>query len=91
MTAVIVYTIEYMSWGEDDERTGWFLQRITVVTQAGKPKEIIDRKPIAKFVGEFSAEATTFALSFSRALQDKSCIVLPHEWKFDDLEEAMKG
>jgi hypothetical protein len=76
--------------GDSDDRTGWYIQRTTVAIRDGKPSEIIDRTPVAKFVGDFSTEIAATALSLSRAIEQHEAIFMHDGWKFDDLAKELE-
>lgn len=84
MTAVLVHSIEHADFG-DDERTGWYIMRHTVVVRDGKPDERIDKTPVAKLVGDFGAEITSHALTLDHAAKEGDLIFMQRDWKFDDL------
>lgn len=88
MTAVVVYAVEPLKWSDDDDRNGWYLQRVTITVRNGKLSEVIDRTPIARFIGRPS-EATSQALAFSKAAECDDLIMLPDGWDFASLRKVL--
>lgn len=70
MDAKIFYVLEYMSYGDTDERTGWYVQRIVV-----SKDQIIDRKPIMKFIEEYAVDRAFQVQEFDEYIKGKFPIV----------------
>lgn len=50
--AKVVYSVDHLNYGDADERTGWYLIRLTIADDRGRglaSGSIVDRKPVARF------------------------------------------
>lgn len=92
MIAGVVYYVDHRSFGDDDERTGWYLMRATIADDRGRGLahgSVIDRVPVAMFTRgvEGAAEA--------RALQDAAAAgvlrVMPRDWTIITAAAALAG
>lgn len=89
--ANIFYEIVHLSWGNDDERTGYYLQQVVVAYTKGAPSHVASRKPVARFVGDSMAEATQGALDMSQIVRQGGVTLLPSDWDFKRLPPCGDG
>ncbi len=84
--ARIVYFIDHLNYGDDDERSGWYLMRATVADDRGAGigrGTVMDRKPIALF------DRTTEGSLEARTMQDAAKAgvlhVMPRDWNLESI------
>ena len=79
--ARVVYFVEHVSYGDLDERTGWYLMRATIVDDRGAGiarGSVVDRKPLAMF--DRSVDGAMEARQIQDAARAGVLFVLPREW-----------
>lgn len=84
--ARIVYAVEHISYGDNDERTGWWLVRVTVADERGNgigSGAITDRKPVARF--ENSTDGMFEARMIQEGARTGDLHVMPRDWKIADV------
>lgn len=59
MEAKIVYMLEHLNYGDGHEDNGWYIVELTIMA-----KSIINRKPIAKFIGDGALDAQSSMMTF---------------------------
>jgi hypothetical protein len=59
MEAKIVYMIEHRNFGDGHEDTGWYIVEMTLMAGG-----IINRKPVARFIGDSVTDAISNMMSF---------------------------
>jgi hypothetical protein len=60
MQAKIAYKVEFLNYGDDNERNGWYIIRLTICNGA-----FIERKPVARFDCDSHLENPMNARDFS--------------------------
>lgn len=89
MNARVFYEITLLNYGDNDDRNGHWLQRITVAYRNGKADHVLDRKPLAKFprydeAGQMSAfEVRTI----NEAVKDGTFRFLPEGWNLPMIDK----
>lgn len=82
MMARIVYGLEHLNFGDDDEQTGWYIMRFTVVTRDGHARSAIDRKPIARIE---EPHAMDIVQELDEAIGQKQFVMLKRGWTLADV------
>lgn len=90
MKAKILYSIEHLSWGDSDERSGWYIVRKTVSTPSdGKRGSVIDTFPVAKFMrGPNGLGTIDEMMNFDDFVKDGGRI-LPRNTNHDEFWKAV--
>ena len=84
--AKIVYEIAHVNYGDDDERTGLWFQRVTISVRAdGSPSQILAREQIAKLTDKGQCSALSNVFIIDEAVKSNAFIMMPREWTFKDV------